>query len=1378
MAGALPAWAQDAVPLSFQGDYAIGSCGAPDASVLIESDTMTIYDGSPDNIITIVEVTSATPAADGVVLNVVIDGTERGVMEIAPISGGDVEIFYTPDGGSPEAPQALTLCSAAGPSDLPTEPLDDVFNGLFALGSCAAPEQLVDIGPNALEVIDPANNQVVATASILGIEGMMDGQRLLVDFEGNDATIELRLVAGGVEVIFIDASGNAEPAEVVEACEGPAVDGPSVDALASLPGNITGDYVSGSCEAPQVFAELTGTHLYVEAADNGAVVVDADLYNIAATADGYVVSLDLDGTPMDVLINIVSEDELSIVAVIDGQAEPPESLYRCDASVPVQASLPGIPANFHGEWALGSCEAATDLVRFEANQLVLLDPVTGAELAIAAVSEVYETPTGIQLVANLDGDPLTLLLSHVDESTLEGIRVDTDGSQDPPELLYLCGFGQQQDPGDLGSIPVEFQGHYAVGACFSDASGDQQIEIFGNSLEISEGGELVVVADVLSVTDLGDGIAVDLAFGPDAGTLEMRLLANGGIETGFYDASGVGPDVETLIPCDDGPVNPPPDLALTAMPDDLIGMYAIGACESSEYGVVIYGDMMEVLSSEGVDESITFVGLSEANGTVMADILFGDGDAGQMQFMPVGQDVQLTVWEGANDQNPQVFDLTNCDEGPTDVPEVPTMPELPASYVGSYAIGTCGEGDLVVDIYPNSIEVIEGGELEEYVEILTVYPADLAVTADVLLDGDEPGLMEFTWVGDVLRITIWEGENDNSPQSVELVRCTDGPAMSPQPLPQLPAEYAGSYSIGPCGQDDVVVQISTAGIEVIENGALEESVEFETIWPTDNGVLIDVVFDENEFGQIAFAWSGDVLTATIWEGANDSSPQTIDLTRCGDGPTDGPIQSLAVLESLPTDFQGIYAIGPCGDDEFIEFFADRIEVIERGAIDTLIDFNTIEADENGVLMIEVTVEGEIGRMQLAWVDGLLEATMWESLDDQRPAVVELTPCSEAVVNPTGEFLDMVPDAFQGAYAMGSCESADVEVMINGTFIEVYQFAELVAEIELSEIQQTEDGITMHSESSEGPGTIDMVWGPNGLEVAFQPEGGGDVDADVLTPCSDGDIIDPLPIGNPLDRLPDAYQGSYAMGPCGADELQITFYSDRLEVIDGGEFIAEMIYLSMYETEDGVTFDTNDDDGNPAIVDLVWVDGGSVLEVTATSEGRDPEVELLTPCDEGPVGPVGVGGASVESHMFDEPAARFGELVSELADVCVAGSEQQCVDVFWGFADITGDGRLTHAELARVTRFGAKWAVNAQSDGFLDLGQKTAVHLATMLTGPVIATGLIANYDYDDDNAISQIELFPDGIANAPVTINALVQAFSEDTLESLADALEDMDRLL
>ena len=39
-------------------------------------------------------------------------------------------------------------------------------------------------------------------------------------------------------------------------------------------------------------------------------------------------------------------------------------------------------------------------------------------------------------------------------------------------------------------------------------------------------------------------------------------------------------------------------------------------------------------------------------------------------------------------------------------------------------------------------------------------------------------------------------------------------------------------------------------------------------------------------------------------------------------------------------------------------------------------------------------------------------------------------------------------------------------------------------------------------------------------------------------------------------------------------------------------------------------------------------------------------------------------------------------------------------------------------------------------------------------------------------------LFPDGIANAPVTINALVQAFSEDTLESLADALEDMDRLL
>lgn len=112
-----------------------------------------------------------------------------------------------------------------------------------------------------------------------------------------------------------------------------------------------------------------------------------------------------------------------------------------------------------------------------------------------------------------------------------------------------------------------------------------------------------------------------------------------------------------------------------------------------------------------------------------------------------------------------------------------------------------------------------------------------------------------------------------------------------------------------------------------------------------------------------------------------------------------------------------------------------------------------------------------------------------------------------------------------------------------------------------------------------------------------------------------------------------------------------------------------------------------------------------------------------------------------------------ENLEAVLEKCEEGGERGCADALWAFIDITADDRLSLAEIARFFRIATEAAVKkqqkaaaaegttvdpetAKDDRFLAIG-------GAFLTGPLASQLVIANYDYDDDGALSKSELYHD-----------------------------------
>ena len=112
---------------------------------------------------------------------------------------------------------------------------------------------------------------------------------------------------------------------------------------------------------------------------------------------------------------------------------------------------------------------------------------------------------------------------------------------------------------------------------------------------------------------------------------------------------------------------------------------------------------------------------------------------------------------------------------------------------------------------------------------------------------------------------------------------------------------------------------------------------------------------------------------------------------------------------------------------------------------------------------------------------------------------------------------------------------------------------------------------------------------------------------------------------------------------------------------------------------------------------------------------------------------------------------FVAALDEIGGACSGDDARACLDRVWGWADVSADGALSVAELARLGR-GLAY-VAALSDGATveELGEALG---AASVAGVAAAWGLLASLDYDGSGTISRDELArdrfpPPGLAGLP-----------------------------
>lgn len=99
------------------------------------------------------------------------------------------------------------------------------------------------------------------------------------------------------------------------------------------------------------------------------------------------------------------------------------------------------------------------------------------------------------------------------------------------------------------------------------------------------------------------------------------------------------------------------------------------------------------------------------------------------------------------------------------------------------------------------------------------------------------------------------------------------------------------------------------------------------------------------------------------------------------------------------------------------------------------------------------------------------------------------------------------------------------------------------------------------------------------------------------------------------------------------------------------------------------------------------------------------------------------------------------LVETVAPWC-AGDRARCVKTLFDAADVSGDGSLSRAEIARLVRIGT-YLATVSSGERPDDDQLASAMLATIPVGPVVAAAVINSFDYDNTGTLSLAELGQD-----------------------------------
>ena len=125
------------------------------------------------------------------------------------------------------------------------------------------------------------------------------------------------------------------------------------------------------------------------------------------------------------------------------------------------------------------------------------------------------------------------------------------------------------------------------------------------------------------------------------------------------------------------------------------------------------------------------------------------------------------------------------------------------------------------------------------------------------------------------------------------------------------------------------------------------------------------------------------------------------------------------------------------------------------------------------------------------------------------------------------------------------------------------------------------------------------------------------------------------------------------------------------------------------------------------------------------------------------------------------SAGADEDLGAVFDVCAGADNAACGAAMWSFVDVTGDDRLTSAELTRFLRVMSERTVAEQAGAAAGLGLgagldeemgRTGAVAMAFLVGPFTAKLIVDNFDYNGNGMLERGEVFADTDESAFVVL--------------------------
>lgn len=244
-------------------------------------------------------------------------------------------------------------------------------------------------------------------------------------------------------------------------------------------------------------------------------------------------------------------------------------------------------------------------------------------------------------------------------------------------------------------------------------------------------------------------------------------------------------------------------------------------------------------------------------------------------------------------------------------------------------------------------------------------------------------------------------------------------------------------------------------------------------------------------------------------------------------------------------------------------------------------------------------------------------------------------------------------------------------------------------------------------------------------------------------------------------IPEAMRGTWSVGDCAAPDalLHVTARSVARLPSAGP---ARLVRFRSVQAQDGWTLGTGGGGEAPRV--MLRPAGDAIETVEPDPKTRDDRLPGNAPvtrwarCAAPP---------PVLALLHGEGIALLGAL-ERIEAACQGGTAPACLQAVVQAGDVSGDGLLGTAEIARLLR-GAAWALAAQ-----DGGEADTFAAATGLGGVaalVAARILVESLDYDGDGKLSVAELGQDRAAFPPGTGAAAGQPMAVEALAEGAGLL-------